>query len=87
MAQWPATAERFRVELQYQETCGVAWMAAKGWGAREVLEAYERAEALCNLLDDRTERFLVLRGRARSYMISGQPEAAQKIADRCAETT
>ena len=65
VAQWPETAERFRVELQYQETCGVAWMAAKGWGAREVLEAYERAEALCNLLDDRTELFTVLRGRAQ----------------------
>jgi tetratricopeptide (TPR) repeat protein len=87
VAQWPESAERFRVELQYQETCGVAWMAAKGWGAREVSEAYERAEALCELLDDRTELFTVLRGRAQYYMISGQPEAAQKIADRCAETT
>ena len=62
-------------------------MAAKGWGAREVSEAYERAEALCHLLDDRTELFTVLRGRAQYYMISGQPESAQKIAEKCAETS
>jgi predicted ATPase len=86
-ARWPETAERFRIELQYQETCGVAWMAAKGWGAREVSEAYERAEALCHLLDDRTELFTVLRGRAQYYMISGQPESAQKIAENCAKTS
>jgi hypothetical protein len=86
-ARWPETAERFRIELQYQETCGVAWMAAKGWGSREVSEAYERAEALCHLLDDRTELFTVLRGRAQYYMISGQPEAAQKIAKNCAQTS
>jgi predicted ATPase len=87
VARWPETAERFRIELQYQETCGLAWMAAKGWGASEVSDAYERAEALCHLLDDKKELFTVLRGRAQYYMISGQPEAAQKIAERCAETT
>jgi predicted ATPase len=77
LSKQPNSPDRARVELDFQKLVGVAWMAAKGWGAREVLSAYERAEALCDELGDDTERFTVLRGRAQYYMISGQPRAAQ----------
>jgi DNA-binding SARP family transcriptional activator/predicted ATPase/class 3 adenylate cyclase len=77
------TPERDRVELEYQKLKGVAWMAAKGWGANEVSAAYERAEALCEELRDESGRFTALRGRAQYYMISGQPRAAHEIASRC----
>ena len=83
----PKSADRDRVELEYQKLAGVAWMAAKGWGAEEVLTAYKRAEDLCTELADETERFIALRGRAQYYMISGQPRAAQTISLRCAEMT
>jgi DNA-binding SARP family transcriptional activator/predicted ATPase len=87
LAKRPESPDRARVELEYQKLVGVAWMAAKGWGAREVLAAYERAEALCDELADESERFTALRGRAQYYMISGQPRAAQTISLRCAEMT
>jgi predicted ATPase len=87
LAKRPKSPDRDRAELQYQKLAGVAWMAAKGWGASEVLAAYERAEALCDELADETERFIALRGRAQYYMISGQPRAAQAISQRCADMT
>jgi predicted ATPase len=83
----PKSPDGARVELEYQKLVGVAWMAAKGWGAREVLCAYERAEELCDELGDASERFTALRGRAQYYMISGHPRAAQAISVRCAEMT
>jgi DNA-binding winged helix-turn-helix (wHTH) protein/predicted ATPase len=87
LARRPASPDRDRVELEYQKLVGVAWMAARGWGADEVLAAYERAETLCNELDDDAERFIALRGQAQYYMISGQPRAAQAISVRCADMT
>jgi DNA-binding SARP family transcriptional activator len=87
LAKRPQSRERDRIELDYQKLAGVAWMAAKGWSAVEVLAAYERAEALCDALADETERFIALRGRAQYYMISGKPRAAQEISLRCADMT
>ena len=87
LAKRPKSSDRDRVELEYQKLVGVAWMAAKGWGAEEVLAAYERAEVLCNELADEAERFIALRGRAQYYMISGRPRAAQTISLRCADMT
>jgi pimeloyl-ACP methyl ester carboxylesterase/tetratricopeptide (TPR) repeat protein len=80
----PEGRERWRLELGYQKVRGVALMAAKGWGAREVSDAFERAEMLCAHLGDEAELFTVLRGRAQYYMISGEPQAADEIASRCA---
>jgi predicted ATPase/class 3 adenylate cyclase len=87
LSKQPTSPERARAELDFQKLVGLAWMAAKGWGAREVLHAYERAEALCDEIGDESERFTALRGRAQYYMISGQPRAAQALSLRCAEMT
>jgi predicted ATPase len=73
-----------RGEIEFQLARGVALMAARGWGSAEVLEAFERAEALCEATGDDTRLFSTLRGRAQYYMISGQPAAAQELAERCA---
>ena len=86
LAKRPKSAERDRREVG-SKLIGVAWMAAKGRGAEEVLAAYERAEVLCGELADEVERFIALRGRAQYYMISGQPRAAQTISLRCADLT
>jgi predicted ATPase len=83
----PEGRNRWRLELGYQKTRGVALMAAKGWGAREVSDAFERAEMLCSRLGDEAELFAVLRGRAQYYMIGGEPQAADEIASRCAMLT
>jgi DNA-binding SARP family transcriptional activator/predicted ATPase len=81
----PPSPQRDRTELEYQKLNGVAWMAAKGWGAQEVSAAYERVETLCEGLADESEKFTALRGRAQYYMIGGQPRAAQTISLRCAD--
>ncbi len=67
-------------EIDFQLARGVALMAARGWGSAEVLAAFERAEALCRKIGDRTRLFTALRGRAQYYMLSGKPAAAQEIA-------
>jgi hypothetical protein len=59
-------------------------MAARGWGATEVLAAFERAEELCGKIGDQARLFTALRGRAQYYMISGKPAAAQELACRWA---
>jgi tetratricopeptide (TPR) repeat protein len=84
LAAHPEISDRDRREIEFQLARGVALMAARGWGSAEVLAAFERAEALCETIGDDTRLFSTLRGRAQYYMISGQPAAAQELAQRCA---
>src|SRR5207249_1409087 len=72
-------------EIDFQLAKGVALMAARGWGSTEVLAAFERAEELCEKIDDQARLFTALRGRAKYYMISGRPAAAQELACRWAD--
>jgi DNA-binding SARP family transcriptional activator/predicted ATPase len=83
LAQWPAEAERQRLELEYCKVEGVAWMSARGWGAPEVFRAFDRAEALANRLGSDRELFEVLRGKGQYCMIGGRPTQAQALAERC----
>jgi DNA-binding winged helix-turn-helix (wHTH) protein/predicted ATPase len=55
--------ERARVEIELRVALGAAFMAIRGFGAPEVLEAYARAEALCDRLGDRVASFPVLWGQ------------------------
>jgi predicted ATPase len=79
----PDPRERLRRELDYQKAIGVATMAAKGWAAEEVLEAYTRARALSEELGDEHELFIALRGEGQYRMIGGQSAAARRLGDRC----
>jgi DNA-binding SARP family transcriptional activator len=81
----PETPRRLRQELDYRKAMGVTMMAAKGWAAKEVLDAYTRARALCEQLDDRREMFIVLRGEGQYRMIRGEPRIARALGDRCEE--
>ncbi|MCP8937616.1 alpha/beta fold hydrolase [Alsobacter sp. SYSU M60028] len=85
VARLPESQDRHRLELDLQKARGLAWMAARGWGSPEVGQACARAEELCNLLDDTSELYVVLRGRAQYYMIGGQPRAARDVTLRCQE--
>jgi pimeloyl-ACP methyl ester carboxylesterase/class 3 adenylate cyclase/tetratricopeptide (TPR) repeat protein len=73
-----------RHEIEFQLARGVALMAARGWGSDEVLDAFQRAEALCEATGDQSRLFTTLRGRAQYYMLSGKPVAAHESAERCA---
>ena len=75
--------ERLKQELEYQKAIGVAMMAAKGWAADEVLDAYTRAQALCENLGDERELFIALRGEGQYRMIRGEPDIAHRLGHQC----
>ena len=56
-------AERTRVEVELRVALGAAYMAMRGFGAPEVLEAYSRAEALCERLGERVDIFPAIWGQ------------------------
>jgi predicted ATPase/class 3 adenylate cyclase len=79
----PDASERLRRELDYRKAIGVASMAAKGWAAAEVLDAYTRARVLSEDLGDERELFIALRGEGQYRMIGGQPALARRLGNRC----
>ena len=83
----PRTPALLRHELDYQKVLGVTMMAAKGWAAKEVLDAYTQARVLCEELGDEGELFTVLRGEGQYRMIRGESEIARQLGNRCAALT
>jgi DNA-binding SARP family transcriptional activator/predicted ATPase len=81
----PESPQRLRQELDYRKAMGVSMMAARGWAAKEVLDAYTRARALCEELGDRREMFIALRGEGQYRMIRGESRIARALGDRCIE--
>jgi predicted ATPase len=79
----PDPLERLKRELDYRKALGVAMMAAKGWAAQEVLDAYTRARALSEELGDERELFIALRGEGQYRMIGGQSAVARRLGNRC----
>ena len=79
----PESGERLRLELELQKAMGVAMMAARGWAASEVLDAYTRARALSEELGDCRELFIVLRGQGQYHMIRGESRIARELGERC----
>ena len=58
-------------------------MAAKGWAAKEVLDAYTRVRVLCEELDDERELFIALRGEGQYRMIRGESRIVVELGERC----
>lgn len=79
----PDARERLKQELEYQKAIGVTMMAAKGWAADEVLDAYTRARALCEHLGDERELFIALRGEGQYRMIRGESDVARRLGQQC----
>ena len=63
LERFPTSPHRSRTELGLQTTLGAALIAARGFAAPEVGEAYARAQQLCEELGDDTRRFPALFGR------------------------
>jgi predicted ATPase len=55
--------ERTQVEVELRIGLGAAFTATRGFGASEVLEAYSRAEVLCERLGERADIFPALWGQ------------------------
>ncbi len=77
------TPDRLKRELDYHKAMGVTMMAAKGWGAQEVSDAYAEARTLARRLGDDRELFVVMRGQGQFHMISGDLQTARALGDRC----
>lgn len=59
----PDEVERTKVEVDLRVGIGAAFMGTHGFGAPEVLDAYTRAEALCEGLGERADLFPALWGQ------------------------
>lgn len=83
IAKLPEGSERLRRELNFHKAMGVTMMAAKGWAAPEVANAYAQARAISERLGDQHELFVALRGQGQFHMIRGELVIARDLGDRC----
>lgn len=74
--------ERDRVEVELRIGLGAAFMATRGFGASEVLEAYSRAEALCEHLGERADIFPALWGQWLFRWGRSEVDAAWRLCER-----
>ena len=78
LERFPASPHRSRTELGLQTTLGGALIAARGFAAPEVGEAYARAQQLCQELGDDARRFPALFGRW--IFLTARAEMAEALA-------
>jgi DNA-binding winged helix-turn-helix (wHTH) protein/predicted ATPase len=78
----PEEAERTKIEVDLQVATGAAFMASKGYTAPEVLEAYARAELLCDRLGERTEIFPAIWGQWLFRYARGELGHARRLCAR-----
>lgn len=74
--------ERASVEAELLVALGAAFIAARGFGAPEVLDAYARAEALCERLGERAELFPAIWGQWMFRTGRSETDAAQRLCTR-----
>jgi predicted ATPase len=78
----PESPERAQHELTLQLALGVPLMVTKGHAAPEVEHAYARARALCQQVGDTPQRFRVLVGLWRFYLVRGALRTARELAQQ-----
>jgi predicted ATPase len=74
--------KRTKVEIELRIGLGAAFMATRGFGASEVLEAYSRAEELCERLGERAEIFPALWGQWLFRWGRSEVDAAWRLCER-----
>src|ERR1051326_1494392 len=74
--------ERTKIEVELLVNLGAAFVATRGFGAPEVLEAYSRAEALCDLLGERADIFPALWGQWLFRWGRSEIDAAWRLCER-----
>jgi predicted ATPase/class 3 adenylate cyclase len=77
----PDTQERVQKEISLQLTLGPALFARNGWGSTEAVDAYTRAQQLCEVLGDPPELFPTLFGSWVMRQLRGELRAAYEIAE------
>ncbi len=74
--------ERVRVEVELLVALGAAYIAAHGFSAPEVLDAYTRAEALCERLGQRADLFPAIWGQWLFRTGRSETDAARRLCTR-----
>src|SRR5207245_776416 len=77
----PDTPERTQQELLLHVTLGVSLVTVHGYAVPEVERVYTRARALCQQVGDTPQLFQVLRGLVMLYLVGGQMQTAQDLAE------
>ena len=75
-------AERIKVEVELLVNLGAAFIATRGFGASEVLDAYSRAETLCRGLGNRADIFPALWGQWLFRWGRSEVDAAWRLCER-----
>jgi hypothetical protein len=85
--------DRARIEVELRVALGAAFITTRGFGAPEVLDAYSRAEALCDRLGERADLFPAIWGQwmfrtGRGETTEGRRRGARllALADKCDDT-
>jgi DNA-binding winged helix-turn-helix (wHTH) protein/predicted ATPase len=78
----PDEAERTRIEVDLRVATGAAFIASKGYVAPEVLEAYTRAELLCDRLGERAEIIPAIWGQWLFWHGRGELGHARRLCAR-----
>jgi predicted ATPase len=78
----PETPECIKQELAIQATLGVALMALKGYADPDVAQAYTRARALCQHVEDTPQLFPVLWGLWVFYFARGEIQTGHELAEQ-----
>ena len=79
----PDSPDRARQELKLYMTLGPSLMTVRGFAATETLQAFLRAEALCQYLSDEAQMFRVLFGLAIVSVVRAEYAKARGFAERC----
>jgi predicted ATPase len=74
--------ERTKTEVELLIGLGAAFMATRGFGAPEVLDAYARAETLCERLGERADIFPALWGQWLLRWGRSEVEVAWRLCER-----
>jgi tetratricopeptide (TPR) repeat protein len=78
----PDTIERLRLELALEVAIGAPAAASSSWAARELEEAYQRAEHLLERIEDSSEIFPMLWGIWAFNVLRSRMKTARKHAAR-----
>ena len=74
--------DRTKAEVELRVGIGAAYMAIRGFGAPEVLEAYASAEALCDRLGERVDLFPAIWGQWMFRTGRGETDASRRLCAR-----
>lgn len=79
----PEDLHRYQIELDLQTQLGLSLSASRGYASAEVQTAYDRARTLCEILDNPTELFAVLRGLWSYYYTRNDMVTARALGEDC----